>query len=75
MHDTTSIQMTSNGFLLSSKRCEIKISAVSSARESGAKRRDFSWYIIVYNIVNEAFRMFPIRRGSSYPLGPAGLNG
>ena len=67
--------MTSNGFLLSSKRRKIKISVVSSARESGAKRRDSSWYIIVYNIMNEAFRMLPIRRRSSYLLGPVGLNG
>ena len=75
LHDITSIQMTSNGFMLISKRCEIKISAVSSARESGAKRRDFYWYIIIYNIINEAFRMLPIRRRSSYLLGPVGLNG
>jgi len=33
MHDTTSIQMTRNGFLLISNRREIKISVVSSARK------------------------------------------
>ena len=33
--------MTSNGFLLNSKRCNIKISAVSSAWKPGAKRRGF----------------------------------
>ena len=75
MHDTTSIQITRNGFLLISNRREIKISVVSSARKSGAKRRDFSLLIIVYNIINETFRMFQIRRRSSYLLGPAGLNG
>ena len=33
--------MTSNGFLLNSKRCNIKISVVSFAWKPGAKRRGF----------------------------------
>jgi len=33
--------MTSNGFLLNSNRCEIKISVVSSAWKPDAKRRVF----------------------------------
>jgi len=42
MQDISTFRMTCNGFLLISNRREIKISVVSSARETGAKRRDFS---------------------------------
>ena len=48
LKDTTPFQMTCNGFLVISNRREIKISVVSSTRESGAKRRDFSWFCIFY---------------------------
>ena len=47
LQDISTFRMTSNGFLLISNRREIKISVVSLTRESGAKRRDFSWFIIV----------------------------
>ena len=51
LQDTTTFRMICNGFLLGTKRCEIKMSVVSMTRETGMKRRDFSWFIIVYNII------------------------
>ena len=49
--------MTSNGFLLISNRREIKISAVSSARETDAKRRDFFvFHIFIYSYKSKTKR-------------------
>jgi len=47
--------MTSNGFLLISNRREIKISVVSSARETGAKRCDFLTETNIRNIRKKTF--------------------
>jgi len=50
--------MTSNGFLVIPKRRKIKISVVSSARETGAKRRDFFFvYICLPYYKNEMIRL------------------
>ena len=67
--------MTNNGFLLVSKRREIKISVVSSVRETDTKRRDFSIYIIVQCYKNETIHIFLKRCFFQLSSHPAGLNG
>ena len=69
LKDTTTFRMTSNGFLVISNHCEIKISVVSSARESGAKRRDFSCVLFLYRIIK--MKRFDCRCGQIivfYPI-------
>ena len=60
--------MTSNVFLLNTKRREIKISVVSSARESGAKRRDFSCVLFLYRIIK--MKRFDCRCGQIIVFPP-----
>ena len=68
LKDTTPFRMTSNGFLVISNHCEIKISVVSSVRESGAKRRDFSWVLFVYRIIK--MKRFNCRCGQIIVFSP-----
>jgi len=50
--------MTSNGFLLNSNRRKIKISVVSSARETDTKRRVFFFfYNRLKHFKNEVIRL------------------